>query len=218
MKPNVRYKDNPKEYLRQYGLINRKRLNKLDRLKREKKKEKYLEMEANYRKQNREKLNKAHREWSNKPENRLKQKKYREENKEKLNEYFEKRRRSKEYKEKFNIYYKEWINKRLKTDPHFKIKQQMSHRIYLALKSQRTKKSNTTSKLIGCSISKLWKHLEERFEPGMTRENHGTWHVDHIIPCASFDLTDPEQQKICFHYTNLQPMWALDNIKKGKKT
>ena len=51
----------------------------------------------------------------------------------------------------------------------------------------------------------------------MTRKNYGLWHVDHIKPCFSFDLTDPEQQKICFHYTNLQPLWALENIKKGKK-
>jgi hypothetical protein len=51
----------------------------------------------------------------------------------------------------------------------------------------------------------------------MTRENHGLWHVDHIRPCASFDLTDPEQQAICFHYTNLQPLWAIDNIKKGAR-
>ena len=51
----------------------------------------------------------------------------------------------------------------------------------------------------------------------MTQKNYGEWHVDHIKPCASFDLTDPKQQEICFHYTNLQPLWAIDNIKKGSK-
>jgi hypothetical protein len=51
----------------------------------------------------------------------------------------------------------------------------------------------------------------------MTRENHGIWHIDHITPCTAFDLTDPEQQKKCFHYTNLQPLWASDNIRKGNK-
>ena len=60
-------------------------------------------------------------------------------------------------------------------------------------------------------------HLEAQFKPGMTWDNYGLkgWHVDHIRPCASFDLRDPEQQRRCFHYTNLQPLWAEENLKKG---
>ena len=60
-------------------------------------------------------------------------------------------------------------------------------------------------------------HIEKQFKPGMTWERYGEWHVDHIRPCASFDLTDPEQQTICFNYENLQPLWAIDNMKKGAK-
>ena len=78
-------------------------------------------------------------------------------------------------------------------------------------------KSKPTLKLLGCSFEECWQHLESKFQPGMTKENYGLWHVDHIRPCVSFDLTDPEQQKICFHYTNLQPLWAIDNMKKGSK-
>ena len=59
-------------------------------------------------------------------------------------------------------------------------------------------------------------HLKENFTEGMTVENYGLWHIDHIKPCALFDLTDPKQQEECFHYTNLQPLWAIDNIRKGK--
>ena len=62
-------------------------------------------------------------------------------------------------------------------------------------------------------------HLEALFQPGMTWDNHAIdgWHIDHIRPCTSFDLTDPEQQRQCFHYTNLQPLWAFDNISKSDK-
>jgi hypothetical protein len=61
--------------------------------------------------------------------------------------------------------------------------------------------------------------LQSKFKEVITWENHGKYagHIDHIIPCASFDLTDPEQQKKCFHYTNLQPLWAHENLSKGAK-
>lgn len=73
-----------------------------------------------------------------------------------------------------------------------------------------------TIKLIGCSIEQLKQHLEKQFKLGMSWFNYGKWHVDHIKPCASFDLTDIEQQKQCFNYTNLQPLWAEENLVKGK--
>ena len=73
--------------------------------------------------------------------------------------------------------------------------------------------------LTGCSVETLWKHLESKFKFGMTKQNHGYygWHVDHIIPCSAFNLECPVQQLACFHYTNLQPLWAKDNIKKNNK-
>ena len=64
-------------------------------------------------------------------------------------------------------------------------------------------------------MAELKAYLELQFTDGMTWENRGNWHIDHIRPCASFDLTDPEQQKQCFHYTNLQPLWAADNLAKS---
>ena len=80
--------------------------------------------------------------------------------------------------------------------------------------------------LLGCSIAYFKNHIQEQFNDGMTWDNHGTgfngndmkeWHIDYIKPCASFDLSKPEQQRECFHYSNLQPLWALDNKKKGGK-
>jgi hypothetical protein len=71
--------------------------------------------------------------------------------------------------------------------------------------------------LIGCDVPFLLKYLESKFSNGMTWNNYGKWHVDHIKPCNSFDLQDIIQQKKCFHYTNLQPLWAYDNLSKGDK-
>lgn len=72
-----------------------------------------------------------------------------------------------------------------------------------------------TFTLIGCSPVELRAHLEGQFKPGMSWENYGAWHVDHRRPLASFDLTDPEQRRQACHYTNLQPLWAADNLSKG---
>ena len=79
------------------------------------------------------------------------------------------------------------------------------------------KKNKPTKECLGCSMEDLKAHLENQFSTGMSWDNYGKWHVDHIKPCCSFDLTDIEQQKVCFHYTNLQPLWATDNMKKGGK-
>jgi len=80
-------------------------------------------------------------------------------------------------------------------------------------------KSASTHELLGCSVDEFVSYLESKFTDGMTWENRGRsgWHIDHIRPCATFDLTDPEQQRQCFHYTNLQPLWAKHNLSKGSK-
>lgn len=77
------------------------------------------------------------------------------------------------------------------------------------------KKTIPSAELLGCTYEQLLAHLESQFSDGMNWENYGEWHIDHIRPCASFDLLDPEEQRKCFHYTNLQPLWALDNLLKG---
>lgn len=71
--------------------------------------------------------------------------------------------------------------------------------------------------LVGCDIETLLQHLQSQFETDMHWGNFGEWHIDHIRPCASFDLTDSIQQAECFHYSNLQPLWAKDNLRKGSK-
>jgi hypothetical protein len=115
-------------------------------------------------------------------------------------------------KERINEVRRSTQQKRRDEDPIFRIRKNMGSRIYLAVKNK-----GKTMELTGCSREDLKTHLESKFTNGMTWENYGEWHIDHIRPCASFNLEDPEEQNKCFHWTNLQPLWALDNIKKGDK-
>lgn len=72
------------------------------------------------------------------------------------------------------------------------------------------------SKMLNITAADLRAHLESLFQPGMTWDNYGkTWHVDHIKPCALFDFTDPQQVRDCFQLSNLQPLWATENIRKS---
>lgn len=118
-------------------------------------------------------------------------------------------------KEKINIYKAKWMRKKMNTDIGFKLKHRLRTRIYNAVKG--TVKSESTINLIGCSIEHLMAHLESGFTEGMSFDNYGRWHVDHVIPCAKFDLTKGKEQKKCFNYKNLQPLWAFDNMSKGAR-
>jgi hypothetical protein len=71
--------------------------------------------------------------------------------------------------------------------------------------------------LLGCTVEEARAYIEARFEPGMSWANHGAWHIDHVRPIASFDLSDPEQVRACAHFTNLQPLWAEENLSKGAR-
>lgn len=108
-----------------------------------------------------------------------------------------------------------WRN-RYNTDSSFNLKIKLRRRIYMALRKQEQNKSGKTIDLLGCNFEEYKAHIESLFTEGMTWEKvrNGAIHIDHIRPCASFDLSDPEQQKLCFHYTNLQPLWWYDNLLK----
>lgn len=83
------------------------------------------------------------------------------------------------------------------------------------LKKQKTIKSKRSTELLGCSIEEAKAHIERQFVAGMSWDNHGTWHIDHIKPLASAK-TIVDAEKLC-HYTNLQPLWAKDNLTKGAR-
>jgi hypothetical protein len=98
-----------------------------------------------------------------------------------------------------------------------RIAKNLRSRLKLAIKKQGGKKSASTMELVGTDWPTLFAWIEGKFQLGMTWNNHGLWHIDHIIPCVAFDLTKPVHQKTCFHYKNLQPLWGIENIKKGAK-
>lgn len=103
--------------------------------------------------------------------------------------------------------------------PQRRISKRLRHRIYEQIKLSSGRKNQKTEQLLGCTIPELMRHLESKFQTGMSWDNYGLrgWHIDHKTPCAAFDLTDEEQQRICFHHTNLQPLWSTENWSKSSK-
>lgn len=112
---------------------------------------------------------------------------------------------------------RENYHRRNKSNPMLSISNRMRARIHSALKRSGTYKNNRTFEIIGCSKTTLKKHLESLFLPGMSWENRGKWHIDHIVPIAAFDLLNESEFLAAFHYKNLQPLWASDNLAKGCK-
>jgi hypothetical protein len=107
--------------------------------------------------------------------------------------------------------------RRKESDPGYVIAIRLRNRLRKAVAARSAKKHNATLALVGCSINYLISHIESQFLPGMSWKNRQKWHLDHIIPLAAFDLTDPQQQAAACHYTNIQPLWARDNHKKGAR-
>ena len=101
-----------------------------------------------------------------------------------------------------------------------KISSNIRCRLYQAVTRAKAQKiSGSFEQIVGCSWPEFKVYFENLFEPGMTWSNHSLkgWHVDHIIPVSSFDLTDPDEQRKANHWSNLQPLWAFDNLSKSNK-
>lgn len=103
-------------------------------------------------------------------------------------------------------------SRRLRTNPNARLAHAIRSRLNRAIKTNRR-----TTELLGCSIQELKAHLEAQFAPGMTWDNHGEWHIDHIVGLVNWDLTDPVQLAKASHYTNLRPLWANDNLRRKKR-
>mgnify|MGYP002032530180 CR=1 FL=1 len=135
-------------------------------------------------------------------------------------EYYQKnkdkiRDRLKQYRQEHKQERNEYVKNKYKTDINYKLSELLRNRVRKAIKSY--KRPGSAVKDLGCTVQELKDHLELQFKPGMTWDNHGQWHIDHIKPLSIFDLSDPEQFMEACHYSNLQPLWAKDNLSKSNK-
>ena len=182
------------------------------------------EYQKNYYQNNKERIIKRAKEYYKNHISKIK--KYRERIKNKTKVYMKNYRSCNRYIIKINkqkwdknnkraitIYRRKYKEYRLKFDIKFKILWNLRTRLNKVMHD--VNKSAETIKLLGCSIEFLKIRLEKQFKPGMTWDNYGLWHIDHIKPCASFDLSKPSEQRKCFNYKNLQPLWAIDNLRKS---
>jgi len=190
---------------------------------------KYLHI---YRKENSEELLKKKQKWAienpdkykeqkhkeyqkNKDKYKISNKKYYDNNKEAIKET-----RKKWLKNNYTKHRKYLNNKHkelMKTNPEYKIKRNLRRRVSLALNDQGMIKDISLKDFLGCTIPEFKEYINKLFTEGMNWKNYGEWHIDHIKPCSSFNLTKKEEQIKCFNYNNLQPLWAIDNLKKGDK-
>ena len=211
---------------KEYRKKNRTAILKREKELRKKNKDRIRASKKRYYKANRERelaRNKTYQE-AHKEEMRAYKKQWDEENKEKNKEYQRqyylehleekrvyKRKHYQENKEKINRYNK----RRYHSDINYKLACSQRRRLVNALRNNQ--KTGSAIKDLGCSVENLRKHLENLFRPGMSWRNWGRfgWHIDHVIPLSRFALDDTEQFLQAVHYTNLQPMWANDNLSKG---
>jgi hypothetical protein len=122
-------------------------------------------------------------------------------------------------RERLSQYLCIYLRERCRSDPAFAMRLRLRSRLGRVIHRYMTGREATAviDELLGCSWSELMCHLGSKFKTGMSWQNYGAkgWHIDHIKPLCAFDLTDPEQRAVAFHYSNLQPLWALDNMRKG---
>lgn len=195
-----------------FNQIERERYFKKNKDKIEKRKEKQVLSKQQYNQQYYEK---------NKNKILEQTKKYSNENKEKISQrqsdYYKKNREVilQKIKDK-REYINEYVKEKRKQDVSIKIAHNLRVRIRCAIK--KNMKWKKSKEVLGCDMETFKKYLESNFKEGMNWENYGSyWHIDHIKPCASFDLSLKEQQEKCFHYTNLQPLTAKENQSKSDK-
>lgn len=212
------YYQNCKEWRKEYLKRNKEKIKEQIKIWCQNNKKKHKEQRKKYRKRNKEKIKKRDKIYQQRNKEKAKElhKKYYQHHKEKI------KKRSKRYaqnnKEKINRISRIYAKHRLLNDAIYKIRKNLRSRLWKAIKESGGKKHARTMELVGCSIEFVKEHLESQFDSKMNWNNYGSYfHIDHRIPCASFDLTNSEEQKKCFHWSNLQPLEGKENMSKGAK-
>lgn len=168
-----------------------------------------------YRNKNKAELSSRRKQkyLANRDEILEKNKKWRVKNEEKYLEC-----KNKEYqknKQRYSEYGKAYLKRKLKDDSYFRFVHSLRTRLRIAIKKKY--KIGSAVRDLGCSGEEAYNYIQSMFTDGMSWNNYGEWHIDHRIPLSSFNLQDREQFIKAVHYTNLQPLWALDNLRKNDK-
>ena len=228
-----KYRQQNKEKLnereRKYYHQNREKVRKREKRYQQQNKEKISEKKKEYYQQNKEKIkerrmkkyqkNKIYRKEyveKIKEKNRKRNKEYYKKNKEKILEKMKKYGQTPEYKKNK----REYCKKRMEDNPIFRLNSNISRAIHRSLKQNNLSKNGSHwENLVGYKVQELRAHLEKLFLPGMTWENYGEWHIDHIIPISFFKYksTDDVEFRMCWRLENLQPLWKKKNLEKGNK-
>ena len=192
------------------------------KIRKNKKKDKITEYNKKYWQETKEEQSIKHKKWREDNIEHCKEynKKYREKHGKEIDKKdWQKRKNDKKHREYQKIYRREYDKNKRKNDPLFRLKQNLSRRLREVLKTNNIKKNKRSLNYTGCTASDLHCYLETLFIDNMNWDNMGKggWDIDHRRPCSSFDLNNEDEQYMCFHYTNLQPMWHKDNMKKKDK-
>jgi len=186
-----------------------------------KNRDKIIDQNAKYYEENKEYINSKKSEYSkvyekvNREKINARKRRHYDQNKEKMRS--KQRAYIKNNHKAYRAYQRGYRKEQRANNIQFKIVDVLRCRLRSAIRGEA--KAAPTMELLGCTVEQARQHLEKQFTEGMSWDNHGLygWHIDHIQPCASFDMSDPKEQRKCFHYTNLQPLWAEDNLRKSDK-
>lgn len=209
---NRRWRAANREHVRQYSREYRKaQRERLNALKRAAYNHDRKVVKKAYYEHNRDRLLEQKREYYLRKKGAIKH--YRERNKSKISDqnsrwHRKNRERVRERKREYN--------RRRYKNPHNRIESNIRRRIGKLLRG--TLKPDHSEALLGCCFEEFMNYITAQFKSGMSMENYGRkWHIDHIMPCSAFDMSDEDQVRRCFHFTNLRPMWAKANMRKGSK-